>query len=153
MKFKFARLLLALVFAFNGTAFAAEGWNVALLGGPGIEVPGTQWIPGESIFPVYGAAIGYLFPSRYEIGAEFEMTATVPTFGIDGNYYFTEELFAGLQLGADFTTFSEFYLGPQVGFDYEISHGITVGPEIQYLYVFNEGGGLLEVLGTLKFFF
>lgn len=153
MKPTFVRVLFALSLTLTWTAHASEGWNFSLLGGPGTEVPGTQWVPGESVFPVYGAALGYLFPDRYEIGAEFEMTASVPTFGIDGNYYFTDEIFAGLQFGADFTTLSEFYLGPQVGFDHEISPGITVGPELQYLYVFNEQGGLLEVLGTLKFYF
>ncbi|MEO5971465.1 MAG: hypothetical protein ABIQ95_16190 [Bdellovibrionia bacterium] len=153
MKSKFYQLLCVLAFTFNGTAYASEGWNFALIGGPGTEVPGTQWIPGESLFPVYGIAAGYLFPSRYEIGAEFEMTGTVPTFGIDGNYYFTHEIFAGVQFGADFTTFSEVYLGPQLGFDYVISPGITIGPELQYLYIFKEGGGLLEILGSLKFFF
>lgn len=134
-----------------------EGYNLSLMAGPGFENR-----TGHTNVFIPGLTLAYVFPERLEVGVEFLMTGTVPTVGLDVNYFVIPFLFFGVQAGAEIgplqvdphrsPAFGP-YMGFQGGYDYMISHNLAVGPEIQYLFDLDEGGGLLETLAVVKYFF
>jgi hypothetical protein len=129
--------------------YAEQGWNLSGMGGLGAELSELQ----EPVVSVVGGTLSYLFKNRWEVGAEFEMTGGVPTIGLDLNFYIEEPFFVGVQAGADIDHSVTPYIGPQIGFDYKISKRWTLGTEVQYLATVNDRGGILEYLGTFKYFF
>ena len=124
-----------------------DGYNISAYGGPGFELN-----EHNLTIPVYGVTAAYNFVSPLEVGAEITMRGTIPTLGVDLNYYLSNEVFVGIQVGLDFAQHVKPYLGPQLGFDYLIQPQLSIGPEAQYLYTIHDRSGIFEFLFGLKYY-
>lgn len=151
--------LKALFIILQTIAFGSDShhFNVSLLGGavffPG-HLPSSSSHAPQGPKAAYKVSAAYLFENHFELGAELGMAGSNPTFGLDLNYYFTQNLFVGMAGVFKMTPHRTYeYIGGKVGYDFPITHKLNIGPEVLYLYNVSGRIEMLETLGAVKYFF